>query len=88
MKKKYYKKPYRIKRKKSIFKNRFFWLGILLLIIIGSLFYFLFLYPFFDVKEIIISGNKEVKKEEIENLVKEQIQTDFKFSKNKKYQSD
>ena len=83
MKKKYYKKPYRIKRKKSIFKNRFFWLGILLLIIIGSLFYFLFLYPFFDVKEIIISGNEKVKKEEIENLVKEQIQTDFKFLKNK-----
>jgi len=83
MKKKYYRKPYRIKRKKSIFKNRFFWLGILLLIITGSLFYFLFLYPFFDVKEIIISGNKEVKREEIENLVKEQIQTDFKFLKNR-----
>jgi len=113
MKKKYYKKPYRIKRKRSIFKNRFFWLCILILIIAGSIFYFLFLYPFFDVKEIIISGNEEVKgdelrssspftnarvvdelrssspftnarvKEEIENLVKEQIQTDFKFFKNK-----
>jgi len=83
VKKKYYKNPYRIKRKKSIFKNRFFWLGILFLIMTGGLFYFLFLCPFFDVKEIIISGNKEVKKEEIENLVKEQIQTDFKFSKSK-----
>jgi len=52
-----YRKPYRIKKKKSIFRNRFFWLGILILIVFIGLFYFLVFSSFFQIKEIKISGN-------------------------------
>ena len=52
-----YRKPYRVKKKKSIFRNRFFWLGILILIVFIGLFYFLVFSSFFQIKEIKISGN-------------------------------
>jgi len=51
-----YRKPYRIKKKKSIFHSRFFWLVVLVLIFLGGIFYLLFLSPFFQIREIKISG--------------------------------
>ena len=83
MKKQYYRKPHRIKRKKSIFKNKFFWLGILIFIMAAGLVYFLIFSSFFEVKEIKIFGNDKLNQEAIENLIQEKIQQDFKFFKNK-----
>jgi len=54
--KKALRKPYRIKRKKSIFHNRLFWLGVLILVIAGTAFYYLFFSETFQVKKIIITG--------------------------------
>ena len=51
-----FRKPHRIKKKKSILANRFFWLGILILVIANLFFYFLLLSNYFQVKEIIITG--------------------------------
>ena len=51
-----YKKSYRIKRKKSVLKNRFFWFGILLLAVIGGISYFLFLSGIFQVKKVMVDG--------------------------------
>jgi len=64
-----YRKPYRLKKKKSILRNRFFWLTILILIIIGGMLYFLFFTPFFQIKEIKISGNQKVSTEDIQNRI-------------------
>ena len=83
MKKQYFRKPHRIKRKKSIFKNRFFWLGVLIFIMAVGLVYFLIFSSFFDVKQIKIAGNEKVSREAIEILVQGKIQQDFKFFKNK-----
>ena len=68
-----YRKPYRIKKKKSIFRNRFFWLGILILIVFIGLFYFLVFSSFFQIKEIKISGNQKVLTEDLENTIQNQI---------------
>ncbi|MDI6602756.1 MAG: FtsQ-type POTRA domain-containing protein [Patescibacteria group bacterium] len=70
-----YRKPYRVKKKKSIliWKNRFFWLGILILIIFGGIFYLIFFHSFFQVKVIKISGNQKVATEDLENLLNQKI---------------
>ena len=74
-----FRKPYRIKRKKLIFRNRFFWLTLLTLIIIGGLFYFIVFSPIFQIKEIKISGNQIVSAENLENFVKEKISQRVSF---------
>lgn len=71
--KKTYRKPHRIKKRKSIFRNRFFWLGILILIIFGGIFYLICFHSFFQVKVIKIFGNQKVATEDLENLVNEKI---------------
>ena len=68
-----FRKPYRVRRKKSVFKNRFFWLGILILIIIGTAVYFITFASFFQIKEIQISGNEKVQKESLENFIWENV---------------
>lgn len=66
---KIYHRPYRLKNKKSILRNRFFWLTILILIIIGGMLYFLFFTPFFQIKEIQISGNQKVLTESLQSRI-------------------
>lgn len=68
-----YRKPYRVRRRKSVFKNRFFWLGILTLVLIGIVLYFALFASFFQIQEIQISGNQKVKKEDLENFVWEKV---------------
>jgi len=71
-----YKKSYRTKKKKSIFRifrNRFFWLGILILIILGSIFYFFVFSPFFQIKKFEIYGNQKIPTEKIQSIVNEQL---------------
>src|SRR4030066_1952570 len=68
---KHYRKSHRYKRKKPIYRNRFFWFSVLFSIIIASLFYFVFFTPTFKIKEIVISGNQKVSTESIENIVQE-----------------
>lgn len=64
-----YRKPYRIKRKKSIWRRQFFRLGVLLLIFFISFSYLLFFSETFQVKKIIVSGEEKISKEEIKKLV-------------------
>ncbi|MEA3453081.1 MAG: hypothetical protein U9Q96_01965 [Patescibacteria group bacterium] len=55
---KYYsrKKYSRLKKKKSIFKNRFFWFSILGITVFAGLFYFLIFSPVFQIKTIVVEG--------------------------------
>lgn len=72
-----YRRPYRAKRKKSILQNKFFWLSILILIILSGFFYFLFCSDFFQVKNIVIAGEKRVNKVEIESMIKDSLERKF-----------
>jgi len=78
-----YRKPYRIKKKKSIFRNRFFWLSILILIFLGGIFYLAFLSPFFQIKEIKISGNQKVQSADLEDIIKNNIDKKIIFYNSK-----
>lgn len=64
-----FRKPHRFKRRKSMLRNRFFWLGILVLIMAGAIFYFFFLSDFFQVKKIVVTGEEKVSKEDIKSTI-------------------
>lgn len=67
-----FRKPHRVKRKKSIFRNRFFWLCILFFLALGGFTYLLFFSSYFQLKKVIIFGNQKVERGNLENLVKDQ----------------
>lgn len=83
MKRRYYRKPHRYKRKKPIFRQQFFWLGILALIAAGGIFYFLFFLEVFNVEKIVISGNEKIAKEDIESMVEQRLESRIFFLKTK-----
>ena len=60
-----YRKPYRVKRKKAIWRSRLFRISLLFLIIIGAVSYFLLFSPVFHIKKIIITGDKIFSQENI-----------------------
>jgi len=78
-----YRKPHQFKRKKSIFRSRFFWLGILTLFIIGTTFYFLFFSEIFQVEKVIITGEKKVSAAEIKLLIEKKSENKILFFKTK-----
>ncbi|OGZ17935.1 MAG: hypothetical protein A2Z78_01885 [Candidatus Nealsonbacteria bacterium RBG_13_36_15] len=78
-----FRKPRRFKRKKSILRNRFFWLGILTTLIIGAIFYFLFFLETFQVKQTIITGENKVSKENIKLLTEKKLENRLLFFKTK-----
>ena len=77
------RKPHRIKRKKSIISCRFFWLSLLIFVIIGTVFYFLFFSEIFQVKEIVITGEKKVLKQELESFMEKRLENKILFYKTK-----
>lgn len=74
------RKPYKIRRKRSILKNRFFGIVLLVIILIILFVYFLFFHSFFQIKNIEVSGNNKVKTEQINNLIEKK--NIFLFNKN------
>lgn len=77
--KKRFRKLYRIRKKKSIFRNRFFWLTILVLALAGGIIYFVFFSNFFQIKEINIIGTKKLSADSIRSLTEENIKRKFLF---------
>lgn len=59
----------KIKPKKSIFKRPIFWIIFFISILAVSVFYFLFFYPGFYAKHILISGNNKIDSGEIKNII-------------------
>ncbi len=72
-----YRKPYRIKKRKPILKNRFFWLAVLFLAGLGGIFYLVFFHSFFQIKTIEISGTAT---KNLEDLVKSKSSRQILFS--------
>lgn len=63
------RRPYRIKRKQSLFKSRVFWYLFFSLASLSSLAYLLFASPIFQIKEVRVAGNENVSTQEILNRV-------------------
>ena len=78
-KKQGYRKSFRTKKKKSIFKSRIFWIAVLVFLLISGLFYFFILSPVFQIKEIRVSGSYKSSSEEIRKIVEENIETKLLF---------
>jgi cell division septal protein FtsQ len=76
-----YKKPYKIKRKKNILKNRFFLSGILGFFVCLGVFYLICFAPFFQIKTINISGCQKVQPKELENVIRGQAEEKVVFLK-------
>jgi len=73
MRKKKFRKAYSVKRKKSVIKNRFFRLGILIIFLAGEAFYLLFFSPIFRIKSIQISGNERLLAANIESEARNEM---------------
>ncbi|MDP2967013.1 MAG: FtsQ-type POTRA domain-containing protein [bacterium] len=74
-----YRKPHRFKKRKPIYRNRFFWLAILILFFFSSFFYFLFFTEFFQVKKINIVGLEQVPEEQLNLSIKDKLETKILF---------
>lgn len=77
-------RPYRAKRLKStrqgrrhlksIISSRFFWIGVLILVIAGGIFYLAYFSSIFQIKEIKISGNHKVSTEDLQSIIQNEIE--------------
>ena len=74
-----FRRPYRVKKKKTIWKNRFFRLGIMIFIFFAILSYFLLFSEFFQVKQIIITGEEKVSSENIKSLIEKKLENKILF---------
>ncbi len=72
-KRQYFRKSYKIQRKKSIFKYRSFWLTILILVVGSGIFYLISFFSFFQIKEIEIRGNQKIFIEDIQKIIQNEI---------------
>lgn len=66
-------KIHRVTPRKSIFKRPWFWLVLLFLAVIFTVFYFSLFYSGIQAENIIISGNKKVSGKDIDRLVSDSI---------------
>jgi len=74
-----YRKPHRFKKRKPIYRNRFFWLAILILIFFSSFFYFLFFTEFFQVEKISIVGLEQISEEQLNLSIKDKLENRILF---------
>lgn len=77
------RKPHRFKKRKPIYKNRFFWFFLLGSILLFSLFYFIFFSQFFMIKKINLVGQKEIKEEELFSLIEKKLNDKVLFFSSK-----
>lgn len=71
------RKPHRVRKKHSIWKNKFFRLCLLLSILLISIFYCLVFFPFFQIKEIKILGNDKVSAQQVKDIIEQRIKKDM-----------
>ena len=61
-------KIHRIKPKETIFKKLWFWILILVLIIIGSVFYFAIFWTGIQIQNFVVSGNNKITTQELQRI--------------------
>ena len=62
-------KIHKIKPKKSILRKLWFWLLILFFIIVFSIIYLLVFYPGIQIKNVVVSGNGEIKTQDLQGII-------------------
>ncbi|MBU3964614.1 hypothetical protein KJ591_01405 [Patescibacteria group bacterium] len=67
------------RKKKSIFRNRFFWYFVLLVIAGAGIFYFLVFSPVFQLRETIINGTSFISANEVGDIIREQTANSVLF---------
>ena len=69
--KKYYKyrQPHRLRKKRSVLRNRYFWFSALFLLFLSGTFYLVCFSNFFQVKEVKIIGNQKTPLAEIQKTI-------------------
>ena len=68
-----FRKQYRIRRKRSLWKNKFLWYALGVVFVVCVLFYGCFFAPFVQVKEVRVEGEGDINKAMVERIVKEEI---------------
>jgi cell division protein FtsQ len=68
-------KRLRVKKKKPFFKKPIFWISIFLILILAGVSYALFFSNIFKIKEIEISGEERIQKEDFKKFLKDKIAT-------------
>jgi cell division septal protein FtsQ len=79
LKRKYFRRPHRIKKKRSVFKSWLFGFGVLILIIGAGIFYTIIFSAWFQITEIEIKGNKEISSQEIKEIIQPLIKHQVVF---------
>jgi cell division protein FtsQ len=69
------RKRLRVKKKKPFFKKPIFWISIFLILILAGVSYALFFSNIFKIKEIEISGEERIQKEDLKKFLKDKIAT-------------
>lgn len=83
MKRQYFTRPYRIRRKRQIFKSRFFWLSLLFPIVFGGIFYFFLFSDFFQVEKVIVTGEGRGSMQDIKSIAEGELENKILFFKTK-----
>jgi len=76
-----FKKLHQFKRKKPLYKSRFFWVSFASLLVFLGLVYLVTFASFLQVKRITVVGNNSLTQKEIKKLVEENMTKDFLFAK-------
>ena len=69
-----YRRPHRYKKKKSVFKSKAFWFVIFIVLVISGVFYLICFSSFFQIKNIMISGNQKVSGDALQEIIKKNIE--------------
>lgn len=77
--KKYYRKPHQYRKKKQFFYKKLLFFVFLALIVLGSVFYGLFIWKAFWVEKIVIDGEENVAEAEIAFLAQKGVQNKALF---------
>lgn len=78
-----YRKPHTYKKKRPVYRNRFFRLGILVFILMISTFYFLFFFRLFQIDKIIISGESKVSADSLRSSIENELSKKILFFETK-----
>jgi len=76
-KKTFSKKRLGIKKRKSILKEKNFWVFVFSLFLIGGIFYILFFSDIFEIKEINVFGNSKASTEQLKEIITKRLKTRF-----------
>lgn len=74
-----FRKTKKIKKKGSLLKSRFFWLGVSIAALVEFLFSIIVIFPPFQIQEVRVGGNTEISENTIKNVALHNLWREFLF---------